>query len=179
MPGILDLARFSGSRAAWKRHGPSSSWLQSLPKPVGLMACNDDCGHQVIEACKLANLAIPDASGVVSRVSKNWRRGAYAQSVRDGVGAGAARLARLRHDAGGLLAWRRALHARAEAERNQKKLRGEHRRSHRGDVQKIKVRPDTPSSRAGGESRAVRLGCGRGRRGSQCRRAGIRRAIEQ
>jgi LacI family transcriptional regulator len=41
------------------------SWLQSLPKPVGLMACNDDCGRQVIEACKLAGLAIPDAVGVL------------------------------------------------------------------------------------------------------------------
>ncbi len=41
------------------------SWLQSLPKPVGLMACNDDCGRQVIEACKLAKLAIPDAVGVL------------------------------------------------------------------------------------------------------------------
>jgi LacI family transcriptional regulator len=29
------------------------------------MACNDDCGRQVIEACKLANLAVPDAVGVL------------------------------------------------------------------------------------------------------------------
>jgi LacI family transcriptional regulator len=42
-----------------------AAWLQSLPKPVGLMACNDDCGQQVIEACKLAGLAVPDAVGVV------------------------------------------------------------------------------------------------------------------
>jgi LacI family transcriptional regulator len=40
-------------------------WLKSLPKPTGLMACNDDCGRQVIEACKLANLAIPDAVGIL------------------------------------------------------------------------------------------------------------------
>jgi LacI family transcriptional regulator len=42
-----------------------AAWLQSLPKPVGLMACNDDCGRQVIEACKLANLVVPDAVGVL------------------------------------------------------------------------------------------------------------------
>ncbi len=42
-----------------------AAWLQSLPKPVGLMACNDDCGQQVIEACKLANLSVPDAVGVL------------------------------------------------------------------------------------------------------------------
>jgi LacI family transcriptional regulator len=41
------------------------NWLHSLPRPVGLMACNDDCGRQVIEACKLAKLAIPDAIGVL------------------------------------------------------------------------------------------------------------------
>ena len=41
------------------------AWLQSLPKPVGLMACNDDCGQQVIEACKMAHLAVPDTVGVL------------------------------------------------------------------------------------------------------------------
>ena len=29
------------------------------------MACNDDCGVQVMEACKLAGLAVPDAVGIV------------------------------------------------------------------------------------------------------------------
>jgi LacI family transcriptional regulator len=42
-----------------------AAWLQSLPKPVGVMACNDDCGRHVIEACKLANLAVPDVVGVL------------------------------------------------------------------------------------------------------------------
>jgi LacI family transcriptional regulator len=40
-------------------------WLDSLPKPVGIMACNDDCGVQVMEACKLAGLAVPETVGVV------------------------------------------------------------------------------------------------------------------
>ncbi|MGH7978672.1 MAG: substrate-binding domain-containing protein [Limisphaerales bacterium] len=42
-----------------------ADWLQSLPKPVGVMACNDDCGQQVLEACKLANLSIPDEVSVL------------------------------------------------------------------------------------------------------------------
>jgi LacI family transcriptional regulator len=42
-----------------------AAWLRALPKPVGLMACNDDCGRQVIEACKLAHLAVPDTVGVL------------------------------------------------------------------------------------------------------------------
>jgi LacI family transcriptional regulator len=39
--------------------------LRSVPKPVGVMACNDDCGVQVMEACKLASLSVPDAVGVI------------------------------------------------------------------------------------------------------------------
>jgi LacI family transcriptional regulator, galactose operon repressor len=42
-----------------------TAWLKSLPKPAGLMACNDDRGRQVIEACKLADLAVPDQVGVL------------------------------------------------------------------------------------------------------------------
>ncbi len=42
-----------------------AKWLQSLPKPAGLMACNDDCGLQVMEACKLAKVPVPDAIGVL------------------------------------------------------------------------------------------------------------------
>jgi LacI family transcriptional regulator len=42
-----------------------ASWLRSLPYPVGLMACNDDCGVKVMEACRLADLAVPDAVGVI------------------------------------------------------------------------------------------------------------------
>lgn len=42
-----------------------ATWLAELPKPVGVMACNDDCGVQVMEACKVAALSVPDAVGVV------------------------------------------------------------------------------------------------------------------
>lgn len=42
-----------------------AEWLESLPKPVGLMACNDDCGQKVVEACKLADLRVPDQVGVI------------------------------------------------------------------------------------------------------------------
>jgi LacI family transcriptional regulator len=42
-----------------------AKWLASLPKPVGLMVGNDDRAQQVLEACKLAALAIPDAVGIV------------------------------------------------------------------------------------------------------------------
>jgi LacI family transcriptional regulator len=42
-----------------------AAWLKSLPKPVGLVACNDDCGQQVMESCKLAGLSVPDEVGVI------------------------------------------------------------------------------------------------------------------
>jgi LacI family transcriptional regulator len=42
-----------------------AEWLRALPKPVGVMACNDDCGQRVMEACKLAGLTVPDVVGVV------------------------------------------------------------------------------------------------------------------
>jgi LacI family transcriptional regulator len=42
-----------------------ADWLASLRKPVGLMACNDDCGLQVLEACRLRNLLVPDEIAVI------------------------------------------------------------------------------------------------------------------
>ena len=40
-------------------------WLKSLPKPVGLMACNDICGREVLQACAAAGLHVPDVVAVV------------------------------------------------------------------------------------------------------------------
>jgi len=50
----------------WTRERAAlAAWLKSLPKPVGLMACNDDCGVQVMEACKSVGLTVPDLVGVI------------------------------------------------------------------------------------------------------------------
>lgn len=40
-------------------------WLKSLPKPVGIMACNDIRGQQVLNACRRLNLAVPEEVAVV------------------------------------------------------------------------------------------------------------------
>ena len=40
-------------------------WFQKLPRPVGLMAANDDLGEQVIELCKEAGIRVPDDCAVV------------------------------------------------------------------------------------------------------------------
>ncbi len=56
----------STSGRDWVRERTAlAGWLKSLPKPVGLMACNDDCGVQVMEACKVADIAVPDLIGVI------------------------------------------------------------------------------------------------------------------
>lgn len=52
-----------GRRAGEQRR--LARWLWGLPKPVGVMACNDDLGEQVIEACKVAGLRVPDEVAVL------------------------------------------------------------------------------------------------------------------
>ena len=42
-----------------------SEWLRGLPKPVGIMACYDRRGQQVLDACRNASLAVPDEVAVV------------------------------------------------------------------------------------------------------------------
>jgi LacI family transcriptional regulator, galactose operon repressor len=42
-----------------------ADWLKSLPKPIGLMACNDDRGQDVLHACKIAGLDVPDDIAVL------------------------------------------------------------------------------------------------------------------
>ncbi len=40
-------------------------WLLSQPKPIGLMACNDVCGREVLQACASAEFRVPDDVAVV------------------------------------------------------------------------------------------------------------------
>ncbi len=55
-----------GRTLPWHREQPLvTAWLQSLPKPVGVMTCNDIRGRQVIEACLQAGLRVPDDVAVV------------------------------------------------------------------------------------------------------------------
>jgi LacI family transcriptional regulator len=50
----------------WSREQPRMvRWLQSLPKPVGLMACDDDRGRQVLTACRVADIQVPEDVAVI------------------------------------------------------------------------------------------------------------------
>lgn len=41
------------------------NWVRSLPKPVGIMACNDDRGQHILEVCKLADIKVPEEVAVI------------------------------------------------------------------------------------------------------------------
>ncbi len=42
-----------------------AEWLKNLPKPLGVMASNDDRGQHVLEACKIARLKVPEEVAVI------------------------------------------------------------------------------------------------------------------
>ena len=37
-----------------------ADWLNSLPKPLAIMACNDDRGQDIVAACRLTDLRVPE-----------------------------------------------------------------------------------------------------------------------
>jgi len=50
----------------WEKEQPYlSEWIAELPKPVGILACNDDRGRQVLEACQAAQVIVPLEAAVV------------------------------------------------------------------------------------------------------------------
>lgn len=40
-------------------------WLKSLPKPIGIMACNDGYGKFIIDACIVSEIKVPDEVALV------------------------------------------------------------------------------------------------------------------
>lgn len=42
-----------------------ADWLRSLPKPTALLACNDDRSKQILAACKIAELEVPDEVAIL------------------------------------------------------------------------------------------------------------------
>ncbi|HYA12729.1 MAG TPA: DNA-binding transcriptional regulator, partial [Syntrophales bacterium] len=61
---FLQPGRFSKRR--WSTEQVMmTDWLKGLPKPVGVMACNDDRAQYVIEACKIAELRVPEDVAVI------------------------------------------------------------------------------------------------------------------
>jgi LacI family transcriptional regulator len=42
-----------------------ADWIAALPKPVGILGCSDDCGLQVLDACRRAAVSVPEQAAVV------------------------------------------------------------------------------------------------------------------
>ena len=54
------------SKRAWdKEIAHMARWLESLPKPLGVMACVDDRSQHVLQACKMAGLDIPSEVAIL------------------------------------------------------------------------------------------------------------------
>jgi LacI family transcriptional regulator len=41
------------------------NWLKTVPKPVGLLACNDDRGQHILEVCKRLGFRVPEDVAVI------------------------------------------------------------------------------------------------------------------
>ena len=59
----------SGNTAKFEHEGLTdneqvSRWVTALPKPIGLMACNDMRGQQVLNACRAVGVIVPDEVAV-------------------------------------------------------------------------------------------------------------------
>ncbi|WP_165231950.1 AraC family transcriptional regulator [Aquisphaera insulae] len=64
-PHVYEPPRSARDRS-WGREQPIlSDWLCRLPRPAGLMACDDDRGRQVLEACRAGGLVVPEQIAVV------------------------------------------------------------------------------------------------------------------
>ena len=65
----FDCAVYHSTRGTgrdWEREeNDLAAWLKSLPKPVGVMACYDIGGREVLDACRRAAVAVPDTVAVV------------------------------------------------------------------------------------------------------------------
>jgi len=65
----FDCSPFTGRRHAprnWNRmQAELMRWLRRLPKPVGIMACNDVRGRHILEACRRLRLRVPEDVAVI------------------------------------------------------------------------------------------------------------------
>ncbi len=64
-PACLFINR-PGTLAEWEEvQQQLTSWIQDLPKPLGLMACSDHHAQRVLDACRRANLVVPEEVAVI------------------------------------------------------------------------------------------------------------------
>ncbi|HVU27214.1 MAG TPA: DNA-binding transcriptional regulator [Verrucomicrobiae bacterium] len=62
-PNKADTAQYEG--LGLKDGGLVADWIKKLPKPIGVMACNDMRGQQVLDACRAIGVASPEEIAVI------------------------------------------------------------------------------------------------------------------
>lgn len=48
-----------------RQHSKLAGWLQTLPRPVGILAENDVCGHRLLDTCRVIGLSVPEQVAVL------------------------------------------------------------------------------------------------------------------
>lgn len=60
------LPKAKGVQPLWEKEEPLLiDWLRSLPRPVGIMTCNDDRAQHVLDACHAAQIHVPSEVAIV------------------------------------------------------------------------------------------------------------------
>ena len=84
----------------WTQREAIRKWLESLPKPVGIFACYDACGQQLLEICRYYDFMVPEDIAIIgvdndellcematpsmsSVIPNSFRTGAYAAAILD------------------------------------------------------------------------------------------------
>ncbi len=58
--------RHRASHVEWREERRKiNQWLRSLPKPIGIFACYDACGQQLLEVCRYFHILVPDEVAVI------------------------------------------------------------------------------------------------------------------
>jgi LacI family transcriptional regulator len=63
---VFEVRHTRGKASDWEgEQRQLVKWLLGLPKPIGIMCCNDDRGLQLLDACRRAGVAVPDQVAVI------------------------------------------------------------------------------------------------------------------
>jgi LacI family transcriptional regulator, galactose operon repressor len=63
--GYHDLDTVAAGYLGAKNRELAARWIKELPKPLGLMTCNDIRGQQMLDTCYTAGVAVPDEVAVI------------------------------------------------------------------------------------------------------------------
>ena len=57
---VFERSRLKNVRSWEDEQSSIESWIRTLPKPIGIMTCNDDRAQHVLEACKITGFRVPE-----------------------------------------------------------------------------------------------------------------------